>query len=84
MSRHIPIPRRNAAPAYVQTLQRAIEAHQAGRLDDAEALLYRRVLEMRAGQPDALHYLGVLHHQRGQSDDPKHDISIWLKPDISI
>jgi len=49
-------------------LRQAVEVHQAGQLDAAEAL-YRKVLQMRAGQPDALHFLGVLCHQRGRSDE---------------
>lgn len=49
-------------------LQQAVEVHRAGQLDAAEAL-YRKVLQTRAGQPDALHFLGVLCHQRGRSDE---------------
>lgn len=58
-----------AAPkAYAPVLQRAIQAHQAGNLDDAERL-YGEVLDMQVAQPDALHFLGVLSHQRGRSDE---------------
>lgn len=52
----------------VVLLRRAIEAHQHGQLDDAEAL-YRKTLQLHAGQPDALHFLGVLCHQRQRSDE---------------
>lgn len=52
----------------VATVRQAIEAHQAGQLDEAESL-YRRVLQMQAGQPDTLHFLGVLCHQRGRSEE---------------
>ncbi|MEW9570878.1 tetratricopeptide repeat protein [Rhodanobacter sp. Si-c] len=45
-----------------------MQAHQAEDLDTAERL-YREVLELRVAQPDALHYLGVLCHQRGRSDE---------------
>ncbi|GLQ99213.1 tetratricopeptide repeat protein [Dyella mobilis] len=45
-----------------------MQSHQAGDLDAAERM-YREVLELRAAQPDALHYLGVLCHQRGRSDE---------------
>ncbi|WP_426664788.1 tetratricopeptide repeat protein [Rhodanobacter aciditrophus] len=45
-----------------------MQAHQAEDLDAAEQL-YREVLELRVAQPDALHYLGVLCHQRGRSDE---------------
>ena len=50
------------------TVRRAIEAHQGGELDTAETL-YHRALQMKAGQPDALHFLGVLCHQRGRSEE---------------
>jgi predicted TPR repeat methyltransferase len=49
-------------------LRRAIEEHRTGQLDAAEAL-YRRTLQLQAGQPDALHFLGVLCHQRGRSEE---------------
>lgn len=48
------------------SLERAICAHRADDLDTAERL-YREVLERDAAQSDALHYLGVLCHQRGRS-----------------
>jgi predicted O-linked N-acetylglucosamine transferase (SPINDLY family) len=49
-----------------QAMQLALRHHQGRQLDQAEAI-YRRVLEAQPEQPDALHYLGVLLHQRGQS-----------------
>ncbi|AIF48228.1 methyltransferase [Dyella japonica A8] len=55
-------------PDYRDTLREAMEAHRANQLDRAEQL-YRAVLERHATQPDALHYLGVLQHQRGLSDE---------------
>jgi tetratricopeptide (TPR) repeat protein/2-polyprenyl-3-methyl-5-hydroxy-6-metoxy-1,4-benzoquinol methylase len=42
-----------------QTLQQAITAHQAGQLEEAEAL-YRGILEVHPQHPDANHNLGVL------------------------
>jgi len=45
-------------------LQAALAHHQSGRLPDAEAL-YRQVLARAPGQPDALHFLGLLRHQTG-------------------
>ena len=45
-----------------------MRAHQDDELDTAERL-YRQVLDWQAAQPDALHYLGVLCHQRGCSDE---------------
>ena len=50
------------------TLGEAIAAHRADQPDVAEAL-YRKVLQRQAGQPDALHFLGVLCHQRHRSEE---------------
>lgn len=50
------------------TLSRAMAAHHAGRLDEAEAG-YRLVLEQQPEQPDAANYLGVLLHQTGHSEE---------------
>lgn len=56
------------APADVaQRLQRALESHRAQDAAAAEAG-YLEVLAMDAGQPDALHFLGVLRHQQGDSE----------------
>lgn len=54
--------------AVVAILGEAITAHQAGQLDAAE-MLYRKVLQRQAGQPDALHFLGMLYHQRKRSEE---------------
>lgn len=48
-------------------LRHAMQRHQEGELDAAEEM-YRALLRTRALRPDALHYLGVLAHQRGQSE----------------
>jgi predicted TPR repeat methyltransferase len=45
-------------------LGRAIEAHKAGDLPDAEAA-YRRFLQGEPGNPDALNFLGMLRCQAG-------------------
>lgn len=42
-----------------QALQQAVEAHKAGKLQDAEAL-YRAILQVQPKHPDANHNLGVL------------------------
>ncbi len=58
---------RSAPPAVAAVppeLMEAVRAHQAGRLDAAEAL-YRRILSQAPRQRDALHLLGVIAHQRG-------------------
>ena len=49
-----------------QALLVAIELHRLRERDNAE-LLYRRILEVAPSHPDALHFLGVLLHQRGRS-----------------
>src|SRR3954468_10010464 len=50
-----------------QAMQMAVAHHQAGRLDRAETL-YRQVLSYAPDYPDALHLLGVLASQNGESD----------------
>ncbi len=47
-------------------LDAAYAAHQAGWLDEAERR-YRELLQRRAGDPAALHHLGLLAHQRGDT-----------------
>jgi tetratricopeptide (TPR) repeat protein/2-polyprenyl-3-methyl-5-hydroxy-6-metoxy-1,4-benzoquinol methylase len=42
-----------------QALQRAVEAHKAGKLQDAEAL-YRAILQTQPKHPDANHNLGIM------------------------
>lgn len=68
----------SAAADYHAVLKQAIETHQADDLDTAERL-YREVLDLRAAQPDAMHYLGVLCHQRGRSDEGVRLIEAALK-----
>jgi tetratricopeptide (TPR) repeat protein len=50
-----------------QALQQAVQLHGAGKLRKAEHL-YRKVLSQDPGQPDALHYLGVIAMQAGHFD----------------
>lgn len=47
-----------------EALALAIELHRSGNRPQAEHL-YRAVLELDPGNPDALHFLGVLRHQEG-------------------
>jgi predicted TPR repeat methyltransferase len=49
-----------------QALELAVQYHRADQLDVAESL-YRRVLDVSADQADALHFLGILLHQRGRN-----------------
>ncbi|KVC98789.1 hypothetical protein WI78_12130 [Burkholderia ubonensis] len=50
-----------------QALQAALAHHQAGRLAEAKAL-YDAILTAQPGQPDALHFLGLLACQLKQYD----------------
>jgi predicted TPR repeat methyltransferase len=47
-------------------LQQAVDLHQQGRLEPAQAL-YRQVLELDPRQFDALHLLGVIARQQGDA-----------------
>jgi predicted TPR repeat methyltransferase len=58
----------DGASAHLAQLQRAIDAHMAGRLDEAAAL-YEAVLEEDPIQPIALHYHGIWLHQVGRHDE---------------
>jgi predicted TPR repeat methyltransferase len=51
-----------------QLLQRAIDLLRDKMLDQAEPMLLS-ILQRWPGQPDALHFLGVLEHMRGRSDE---------------
>jgi len=53
--------------AAAPTLMTALQEHQAGRLDGAEAI-YRQVLLVHPEHADALHLLGVVAHQRGDHE----------------
>jgi protein O-GlcNAc transferase len=48
-------------------INRALALHQAGRLNEAEAL-YRQILQTDPEQPDALHLLGIIALQSGHND----------------
>ena len=60
--------RRGTPPAPSEALVAAIGRHRAGDLDAAEAA-YLRELDVAPGQPDALHFLGVLRHQQQRTDE---------------
>lgn len=57
-------------PTTAEVIQIALQHHQAGRLQEAEAL-YRQILQAQPNHADALHLLGVIAHQIG-----KHDIAV--------
>ena len=61
-------------------LNRAISAHQAGNLSEAQAL-YKAVLAHDKHQFDALHMLGVLEGQLGNFEEADHLIRRALKID---
>lgn len=66
-----------------QTFQSAFQHHQAGQLDQAEAL-YRQILGTEPANPDAIHLLGVIHFQRGQLSQGETLIrqAIALRPEV--
>ena len=49
-------------------LKPAVEAHHAGRLDEAERL-YRQILDVDPGQSNANHFLGVIAHHTGRGTE---------------
>lgn len=49
-------------------LDSALELHQAGRIDEAEAL-YRRILGVDATHPGALYFLGGIAYEKGDIDE---------------
>ena len=65
-------------------LAAALDLHQAGRMAEAESG-YRAILKERPDHVDALHYLGVLLHQRGDNEDAAKllDGALGLAPDVS-
>lgn len=71
------------SPATQQSLQRAIEHHTAGRYGEAEQI-YQQILQADPDQPIALHLLGVLAHQTGNSAAAVDLIrkAIAIKPDF--
>lgn len=50
------------------TIQDAMEHHQHGRLAEAESI-YLKLLQVRANDSDAMHYLGVLRMGQGKRDE---------------
>ena len=56
------------AKALYDALRRAVDVLRDERLDEAEVAL-TDVLGRWPAQPDALHYLGVLRHTQGRSEE---------------
>jgi protein O-GlcNAc transferase len=67
------------------TLQAGLRHHEAGRIDQAEAL-YRRVLSVEPRQPDALHLLGMAAFARGDHAVARDLVTqaIQAKPDEAV
>ncbi|WP_318011522.1 tetratricopeptide repeat-containing sulfotransferase family protein [Mesorhizobium sp. CA8] len=63
-------------------MQKALQLHQAGRRQEAEAL-YRQVLGQQPNHAAALHFLGLLLHQTGRSEEGLDLIeqSVTLQPE---
>lgn len=64
------------------TLAEAVQLHQRGQLDAAKSL-YQRVLALDPHEPNALHFLGVIHRQQGDAGQAVRLITaaIRLQPD---
>ena len=58
----------SSAPSTQQKLQKAMELHRQGQLDQA-ANLYQQILEIDSGHLDALHLGGVVAHQLGNYNE---------------
>ena len=54
----------SSGPPTAQRVQRALQMHQAGRVDEAERL-YRDILRDEPGNAVAVHYLGLIAWSRG-------------------
>ena len=82
---HRPPPIRRQQLLDIQTaLSMAVNLLRNGKLDDAERL-YRQILQIQPTNPDALHFLGVLLHQRGDSVEAMRLIeqSVAQQPDYA-
>jgi tetratricopeptide (TPR) repeat protein len=71
-------------PAESELWSRATHAHRAGRLDEAEAA-YAEILEHNSVHAGALHQLGLLRHQKGQSAEAFEllDAALRIAPDAA-
>lgn len=71
-------------PTNESDFQRAIRHHQLGQLSEAESL-YRHVLTQQPMHAGALHFLGVIAHQRTNNDIAMELIgqAIAIKPDYA-
>jgi len=67
-----------------QALDLAVKHHTAGDLAQAESI-YNQILEADPNQPQALHLLGVIAHQRGQNEKAVELIekALTINPDFA-
>ncbi len=67
-----------------QAINLALKHHEAGDLPKAERI-YQQVLQTDPGNPDALHFLGMIAHQVGKNENALDLISkaLVIKPDIA-
>jgi tetratricopeptide (TPR) repeat protein len=70
-------------PSVDALAQRALQAHQHGRLDDA-ARLYQDLLAQYPGNAIATHYLGLLAWQRGDRDEGERLMRAALAADATV
>lgn len=68
-----------------QACQHALRLHQAGRLNEAEAV-YRGILAQQPAHADSLHLLGMIAFQRGQTAAalPFVEQAVKINPNIAI
>jgi tetratricopeptide (TPR) repeat protein len=57
----------NSSSPTSELIQNGLAHHQAGRLQEAEAI-YQSILQEQPRHPDALHLLGVIAHQVGKNE----------------
>ncbi len=74
---------KNAGQQAQHRLQKAVRLHQAGRIDDAEAL-YRDILSSDADNADALHLLGTIEHGRGKYQEAELLIRRAIQQDARV
>ncbi|MDX2143315.1 MAG: tetratricopeptide repeat protein [Rhodospirillaceae bacterium] len=74
----------NKPTSHLKLLERAVNLHRSARLAEAQAL-YREVLAIDPGNPDALNLLGLATHDLGDSAAalPLLEKAIALKPDFA-
>jgi tetratricopeptide (TPR) repeat protein len=72
-----------AGPPTAQRVQRALQLHQAGRIDEAERL-YRDILRDEPGNAVATHYLGLIAWARGDREGAERLMREALDKDASV